>query len=134
MNTPPELAGTMGAVFNASLQLGASVSLAIVTTITTSLNARRSAQGLPIGYKGAAAGFWYVLALVGVQIIALLVFYKVPKQDVADAEKGGERASDVEGDDSGSTGGRTVGGDSPGESTLEKKTLGDRAATSSPHA
>ncbi|KAI0045819.1 MFS general substrate transporter [Auriscalpium vulgare] len=86
MNTPPEIAGTVGAMFNAALQIGSGLGLAVVTTIQTEIDQKRADQGKPVGYHGIADGFWFVLAFLVTEAIALLIWYKIEKPKVADAE------------------------------------------------
>jgi hypothetical protein len=79
------MAGTVGAIFNGALQLGSAVGIAAVSSIETSIEER---NGNPSGYTGRAAGYWFLLGLVGLEVVALLVFYRVeaehrgPQEDV----------------------------------------------------
>lgn len=85
--TPPAMAGVVGAIFNCALQLGSAVGLAAVSSIETSLD---SGRGKPDAYTGRAAAFWFLLAVVGVEVISLLVFYRVEaehREDVFDEEQ-----------------------------------------------
>lgn len=75
--TPPHIAGTVGAMFNSALQLGSSVGTAIVTSIETSIE-MKSPNGRAEFY-GRAAAFWFLLAIVSVEALAVLVFYKPEK-------------------------------------------------------
>ena len=61
----------MGAVFNSALQLGSAVGIAAVNSIQTSLDAHD-----PTSFKGRAAALWFVLAVLIVEAISVLVFYK----------------------------------------------------------
>jgi hypothetical protein len=83
--TPPEVAGTVGAVFNCALQLGGALGVACITSIQTSVDRKHPTK--LNGYAGRAAAFWFILALVSILFIATLVFYKTvrPKGDI---EKG----------------------------------------------
>jgi MFS family permease len=93
--TPPAVAGTVGAVFNSALQLGSAVGLAAVSSITNSLD-EKTAESLtpPLGtwaadlsavpqemwkraFEGRAASFWFLLAILGIETIAVIVFFKV---------------------------------------------------------
>jgi len=79
-NTPPEVAGTIGAIFNSALQLGAAVIAAIATTIQTDIDERSNGNV----YAGRAAGFWFMFACVAAQAIAVLFFYHdAPQVDEA---------------------------------------------------
>ena len=81
------MAGVVGAIFNCALQLGSAVGLAAVSSIETSLD---SGRGKPDAYTGRAAAFWFLLAVVGAEVISLLVFYRVEAEhrgDVFDEEK-----------------------------------------------
>ncbi|GJE93571.1 MFS general substrate transporter [Phanerochaete sordida] len=71
---PAHMAGTVGAIFNGGLQLGSAVGLAVASSISSSVGRR---SGDPTGYQGLAAAFWFLLAIVGVEVVALLVFYRV---------------------------------------------------------
>jgi predicted MFS family arabinose efflux permease len=93
--TPPAVAGTVGAVFNSALQLGSAVGLAAVSSITNSLD-EKTAESLtpPLStwsadlsavsqemwkraFEGRAASFWFLLAILGIETIAVIVFFKV---------------------------------------------------------
>ncbi|KAI0042429.1 MFS general substrate transporter [Auriscalpium vulgare] len=89
MNTPSEIAGTTGAIFNSSSQLGIAIGLAVVTTISTSINSKRATAGKVVGYHGIADGFWFVLALLVVEGIAVLIWYEVEDRSIEDVEGAG---------------------------------------------
>lgn len=91
--TPPSVAGTVGAVFNSALQLGSAVGLAAVSSITTSIDEKSSFE-LPTtewrshldeisksmwkqAFKGRAASYWFLLAILVILTIAVAVFFKV---------------------------------------------------------
>ncbi len=86
------MAGTVGAIFNAALQLGAAVGIAAVGQIESSQDAKK---GQPDSYAGRAAAFWFLLAIVGVEWLALLVFYHVDKEGAVE-EPQGEEMPDAE--------------------------------------
>ncbi|EKM51218.1 uncharacterized protein PHACADRAFT_263243 [Phanerochaete carnosa HHB-10118-sp] len=95
--SPASMAGTVGAIFNGALQLGSAVGIAAVSSIEDSVEAR---TGNPAGYAGRAAAFWFLLALIGLEVVSLLVFYRVeaehrspPAGDV-EAVKAGEKAAE----------------------------------------
>ncbi|OBZ76356.1 hypothetical protein A0H81_02916 [Grifola frondosa] len=83
--TPSEIAGTVGAIYNAALQLSTAVGIPIVTAVQVGIDA-----GQPGAYKGRAAAFWFVMALIVVQGLAVLVAYR----NYEDVEKG-RKMSDV---------------------------------------
>ena len=72
------MAGTVGAVFNSSLQLGSAVGSAAITSITSSIESKLGPNGSTT-YVGKAASFWFLLAIVGLEAISCFVFYK-PKR------------------------------------------------------
>ncbi|KIM33566.1 hypothetical protein M408DRAFT_61189 [Serendipita vermifera MAFF 305830] len=91
--TPPHVAGTVGAVFNSALQLGSAVGLAAVSSLTTSIDEKTTFE-IPLSqwsqnldqitssmwkeaYKGRAASYWFLLAILLVLTIAVVVFFKV---------------------------------------------------------
>lgn len=91
--TPPSVAGTVGAVFNCALQLGSAVGLAAVSSISTSIDEKVRLE-IPLdqwksrlgeitdamwkeAFKGRAASFWFLLGILGIEVIAVLVFFKV---------------------------------------------------------
>jgi hypothetical protein len=82
--TPPEVAGTVGAVFNAALQLGSALGVSALTSVQTSIDAKY--PGTNHGYAGRVAAFWFAVALIGVQGIAVLVFYKPDRKVTVDVE------------------------------------------------
>ncbi|KAI0042428.1 MFS general substrate transporter [Auriscalpium vulgare] len=99
MNTPPEIAGVTGAIFNSSAQLGIAVGLAVVTTISTSIDKKRVAAGKDVGYHGIADGFWFVLAVVAAEALAVVIWYKVDGQAVDDVEGAGNLSVKEKGDE-----------------------------------
>ena|ERR1700761_3712535 len=78
--TPPQMAGTVGAIFNSALQLGSAVGLAAVTSIETNVFGKNRG---PLDYTGKAAAFWFLLGIIGLEIIAMIVFVR---EDAAPAE------------------------------------------------
>lgn len=82
--TPPAMAGTVGAVFNAALQLGGAVGVAAFTSIQTSVDTKKPGSELGYnGYSGRAAAWWFVLAAVSVATIAVGLLYRIDKEEVA---------------------------------------------------
>ncbi len=74
--TPPSMAGTVAAVFNSALQLGAAVGLAIVTSIETNVERH---QGGFASYKGRAAAFYFLFAIVVLAFLSTLIFIREEK-------------------------------------------------------
>lgn len=68
----------MGAIYNSALQVGSALGNAIIISIETNVEARPSSGGVN-GYKGRAAAFWFIFAVVVVETISVAVFYK-PRQ------------------------------------------------------
>ncbi|KAI0084404.1 major facilitator superfamily-domain-containing protein [Irpex rosettiformis] len=90
---PASMAGTVGAIFNCALQLGSAVSLAAVSSIETSLevNLPKNDEGIVTDYKGRAAAFWFLLAVVVLELLNVTVFYKVEQTEKGrDVESKGE--------------------------------------------
>ncbi|GBE85688.1 Cephamycin export protein [Sparassis crispa] len=69
---PPSFSGTVGAIFNAALQLGSAIGIAAVGSIQTSVQAK---HGGPDSYSGAQAAFWFLLGIVCVELVSMLIFY-----------------------------------------------------------
>ncbi|TFK51508.1 MFS general substrate transporter [Heliocybe sulcata] len=82
-NTPSYMAGTVGAIFNGALQLGSAVGIAAVTSIETSVEAK---EGGFTEYYGRAAAFWFLLGIIGVEIVAISVFFKTGAKPAAEEE------------------------------------------------
>ncbi|KAG6906661.1 hypothetical protein DXG01_012718 [Tephrocybe rancida] len=59
-----ESTALLGAIFNANLQIGSSVGLAIVTAITTKAN-----HGDPSDFRGYRAGWWFIVGLAAFEAI-----------------------------------------------------------------
>ncbi|KAI0791391.1 major facilitator superfamily domain-containing protein [Abortiporus biennis] len=72
--TPSSMAGTVGAIFNCALQLGSAIGLAVDISIQTSVETR---VGDPTTYKGKAASFWFLFAIICIEFFSILVFYRV---------------------------------------------------------
>ena len=87
------MAGTVGAIFNSALQLGAAVGVAVTTSIASSIESK-TLDGKN-EYKGRKDAFWFVFAIICVETISVLVFYKPEKTRAIvetnsnDIEKGG---------------------------------------------
>ncbi len=99
----------MGAIYNSALQVGSALGLSIVASIQTSGAAQPSGGG-PNGYKGRAAAFWFLFAVVVVETISVAVFYKPGQAEQQTKEQGapdrekvseGTRSNTVEGTDMG---------------------------------
>ncbi|KAH7094091.1 MFS general substrate transporter [Auriculariales sp. MPI-PUGE-AT-0066] len=75
-NTPPEIVGVVGATFNSAMQLGSAVGLAIITTIQVSVDRGGDNDPTKNPYDGRAAAFWFLAAIVGVEGLAVLFFYR----------------------------------------------------------
>lgn len=88
--TPPEVAGTVGAIFTCALQLGSAAGAAIITSIQTSVEPN---HGGPNGFSGRAAGFWFLFAFNALLALCVLLFMRntVPpaKKEVTEDSKGG---------------------------------------------
>ena len=91
--TPPHVAGTVGAVFNSALQLGSAVGLAAVSSLSNSID-QQTTLVPPISqwsqqldqitsamwkeaFKGRAASYWFLLAILLVVALAVIIFFKV---------------------------------------------------------
>lgn len=102
--SPPAMAGTIGAIFNGALQLGSAVGIAATSSIQTSVDKHIND---PSSYKGRAAAFWFLLGIVGLELLSLTVFYRVEAEhrpSVEDAEKGAAQdAASESGEAKGST-------------------------------
>ena len=68
------MAGTVGAIFNSALQLGAAVGSAVITSISTSIENR--GPGDAEKFQGRADAFWFVLSVIAVETICVVIFYK----------------------------------------------------------
>ncbi|KZT34692.1 MFS general substrate transporter [Sistotremastrum suecicum HHB10207 ss-3] len=77
-NTPARMAGTVGAIFNSALQVGAAIGISAVTSIESSVEART--PGGAASFKGREAGFWFTFAIVGVELLAVLIFFRDEKK------------------------------------------------------
>ncbi|KAF8599784.1 MFS general substrate transporter [Ceratobasidium sp. AG-I] len=86
--TPPEYAGTVGAVFNSALQLGGAIGSSATTSIQASLDERVLENGTFDGthFQGRAASLWFLLAWVGLVTIGVAVFYRTDKLGAQDVE------------------------------------------------
>ena len=67
------MAGTVGAIFNSSLQLGSAVGIAIVTSIQTSIQ-QKSADG-EFKFTGRADALWFIVAVVALEVVAMIFFF-----------------------------------------------------------
>ena len=70
------MAGTVGAIFNGALQLGSAIGISAVGSIEASVNRTHGRAS----YAGRAAAFWFLLGIVGVEFVAMLVFYRIGRE------------------------------------------------------
>ncbi|KAB5587840.1 MFS general substrate transporter [Ceratobasidium theobromae] len=91
-NTPPEYAGTVGAVFNAALQLGGAIGTSATTSIQASIDERVVRNGTFDGthFQGRAASLWFLLAWIGIGAIGVAIFFKQNKPAAKDVESKAE--------------------------------------------
>jgi hypothetical protein len=89
------MAGAVGAIFNSALQVGSAVGLAAVASIQISVDKKLvnpEKAAYHDFFKGRQASFWFLLALVIVELISVTVFYHLgddsKTEDAATAEKG----------------------------------------------
>jgi MFS family permease len=75
-STPPEMAGTVGAIFNGGLQVGSAVGYAIVASVETAVEVH--APGGFLGYAGRRAAFRVLLGFVCIEFLAVAAFYRRP--------------------------------------------------------
>ena len=86
--TPSRYAGTVGAVFNAALQLGSAIGSSATTSIQASVDVQHS--GEESAFKGRSAALWFLVAWVGLEIIGVAVFFQQSAKSPLDEEAGGE--------------------------------------------
>ena len=68
------MAGTVGAILNVAVRLGSAVGNSVVSSIEASVEEK---HGGPASYAGRAASFWFLVGVCAVELIAMLVFYRV---------------------------------------------------------
>ena len=103
-STPPSAAGTVGAIFNSALQLGSAIGLAAITSIQTSIDGAEvhsASAPLPTtkaewtyAYRGRSAAFWFVFAVVVLETVSVLVFFRshaIPSNEEREEERERER-------------------------------------------
>jgi len=98
---PVAMTGTVGAIFNGALQLGGAVGSSALNSIQISVEDK---HGGPTGYQGRAAGFWFLLGIIGAEALGILIFYRVqavtPRMDeeimVYDTKKMSEKDGNTE--------------------------------------
>ncbi|KAF9070287.1 major facilitator superfamily domain-containing protein [Rhodocollybia butyracea] len=88
--TPPKYAATVGAIFNAALQLGAAVGSAIISSIQSSITPGSNANS----FTGRADGFWFLFAVVTFMTVSVAIFYRVGKTPVASAPDAAESSTE----------------------------------------
>lgn len=75
-------------MYNAALQLGSGLGIAVLSSITSTRNAKEIKAGRPPGYKGLSEAYWFIVVVFAVEAIALLIFYKIYNPPSRDEEKG----------------------------------------------
>ncbi|KAH7090873.1 MFS general substrate transporter [Auriculariales sp. MPI-PUGE-AT-0066] len=83
-STPTEIAGVIASVFNSALQLGSAVGVAIITSIQLAIDKKNIGNADANPYAGRAAGFWFLLAIVALETIAVVVFYRTNESTLAE--------------------------------------------------
>ncbi|KAG8721845.1 hypothetical protein FRC08_009646 [Ceratobasidium sp. 394] len=91
-NTPPEYAGTVGAVFNAELQLGAAIGTSATTSIQATVDERTHSGP---GFSGRSAALWFLIAYVALEIVGVAVFCR-DERSLNDLEAKSVEAKQVE--------------------------------------
>jgi hypothetical protein len=86
------MSGTVGALFNASLQLGSAVGIAAVTSIESSIEAR-SPRGAE-GFEGRRDAWIFVVAAIAAMAISVAVFFRTTQPVTADEEKQENKSND----------------------------------------
>ncbi|KAF8605945.1 MFS general substrate transporter [Ceratobasidium sp. AG-I] len=87
--TPARYAGTVGAVFNAALQLGSAIGTSATTSIQASIDARGPRDGT--GFEGRSSALWFLFAFIAVEIIAVAVFFERSVEAPKDEESSGKQ-------------------------------------------
>lgn len=72
-STPPEIAGTVGAIFNSALVLGSAIGISVISSIESNVEARK---GGPTIFDGRAAGLWFLLGIVVVEMLGVVSFFR----------------------------------------------------------
>ncbi|EMD35863.1 hypothetical protein CERSUDRAFT_96087 [Gelatoporia subvermispora B] len=91
--SPASVADTVGVNFNCALQLRSAVGIAAVGAITASVE---KAHRDRTSYQGRAAAFWFLLGIDGAEVLAMLVFYRIDKEDLVTNEELAKKAVDLE--------------------------------------
>ncbi|KZT34695.1 MFS general substrate transporter [Sistotremastrum suecicum HHB10207 ss-3] len=81
---PPHMAGTIGAIFNSALQVGAAVGISIVTSIES--NIEKKTEGGAQTFKGRSAALWFVFTVVALELIAFVLFFKEAATPIEEVE------------------------------------------------
>ncbi|CAE7206947.1 unnamed protein product, partial [Rhizoctonia solani] len=84
--TPSRYAGTVGAVFNAALQLGSAIGTSATTSIQASVDVRLVGKEGSTRFEGRSAALWFLLACVGLEIIGIAVFFRSSVKSPLDEE------------------------------------------------
>jgi nitrate/nitrite transporter NarK len=90
---PASMSGVIGALFNGALQLGSALGIAAITSIQTSVEVRAPGgyeEGFK-GFEGRRAAFYFLLAVVAVEVVAVAVFYRLSKVMSVDVENVNEQ-------------------------------------------
>ncbi|KAF9062146.1 major facilitator superfamily domain-containing protein [Rhodocollybia butyracea] len=84
-----ESTALIGAIFNADLQIGSTIGLAVATAITTKVNGTNQAN-----FAGYKASYWFIIAVCALEAVLALVAFRPVKEaypselvDSEDAEK-----------------------------------------------
>lgn len=91
-SAPPSMAGIIGAIFNCGCQLGAAVGLAVDISIETSIEQK---HGGFRHFEGRRAMFYWQIAAVAVEGLAVLIFYSTTLRSLSDVVEGSDETLKV---------------------------------------
>ena len=81
------MAGTIGAIFNGGLQLGAALGVSIVTSISQSIESKETGRDYQSLYAGLADSFTFYASLCAFMAIMTFIFFKAPETVIENETK-----------------------------------------------
>jgi hypothetical protein len=89
------MAGTVGAIFNGGLQLGAAVGFAACGSVQASVDAHEANKGGMDGYAGRRAAFRVLLGFVCLQVVAVGVFMRTGQVEYREEKTSGSGVTEA---------------------------------------
>ena len=83
------MAGTVGAIFNAALNMGSAIGIAAADSVEASVNKNYPGATGALAYKGCTDGYYLLLGIVCLEFLSVAIFYR-NKREASDVDEDSE--------------------------------------------